>query len=182
MSGDRYFIRDQEAIYFVTFTIIDWIDIFSRKDYKLILTDSLNYCIREKGLIVFCWVVMSNHIHLIIKAKEGYELSPIIRDFKKFTAKKIIKEFNIVGESRRKWILSKLEFAGKRLKRISKYKFWKDDNHAILLYNNRIIEQKLNYIHNNPVKAMLVESPEHYIFSSAKDYCGDKGLVDVELL
>ena len=71
-----------------------------------------------------------------------------------------------------------------RLKQISKDKFWKDDNHAIYLdpFNTEMIDQKLDYIHNNPAKAMLVEEPQHYIFSSARDYYDEQGLVEIELL
>ena len=85
MSGDKYIIRDQQAMHFLTFTVTDWVDVFSKKDYKLELTDSMNYCIREKGLIVYGWVIMSNHIHVIWKAKEGtnypesYEISKNLR-------------------------------------------------------------------------------------------------------
>jgi hypothetical protein len=81
-------------------------------------------------------------------------------------------------------MIRKFEFAGKRLKRISKYKFWKDDNHAIYLdpFQPEMIDQKMEYIHNNPVSALLVEYPQHYLFSSARDYFGGKGLVDIALL
>ncbi len=65
MSGDRYKITDQNAIYFLTFTVIDWVDVFTKKDYKQELVDSMNYCIKEKGLIVYSWVIMSNHMHAI---------------------------------------------------------------------------------------------------------------------
>jgi REP element-mobilizing transposase RayT len=182
MSGDRYFIRDQNALYFLTFTVVDWVDVFSRKEYRFIVIDSLNFCIKEKGLIVFAWVLMSNHLHLIAKARTGSELSSIIRDLKKFTAHKIINEMKEISESRREWILKKFVFAGKRLRRISGYKFWKDDNHAILLDNNELIDQKLEYIHHNPIAAMLVDRPQHYVFSSARDYYGERGLVEIELL
>lgn len=182
MSGDRYLIKDQNAIYFLTFTVIDWVDVFSRKEYRYIITDSLNFCIKKKGLTIFAWVLMTNHLHLIARAKSGYELSSIIRDFKKFTARNIIEEIKNISESRRVWMLKKFAFAGKRLKRIPGYKFWKDDNHAILLDNNEMIDQKLEYIHNNPVAAMIVNSPEQYVFSSARDYYGEKGLIKVELL
>jgi len=101
MSGDRYVITDQNAIYFLTFTVIDWVDVFSRKEYKLELIDSMNYCIREKGLIVYAWVIMSNHIHVIWQAKDGFQLSPIIRDFKKFTSKRIISIIETENESRK---------------------------------------------------------------------------------
>ncbi len=184
MSGDRYKITDQNALYFLTFTVIDWVDVFTRKDYKLIVTDSMNYCIKEKGLTVYGWVIMSNHIHVLWKAKEGYHISAIIRDFKKYTAKSILSEIESGNESRKVWLLNKFEFAGSRLNRIKKYKFWKDNNHAILLDPDqpKIIDQKLDYIHNNPVSGMLVEKPEHYIFCSANDYCGNQGIVNIELL
>ncbi|HHL57552.1 MAG TPA: transposase [Bacteroidetes bacterium] len=184
MSGDRYYITDQNAIYFLTFTTIDWVDIFTKKEYKLELVDSMNYCIKEKGLIVYGWVIMSNHMHAIWQAREGYNLSSTIRDFKEFTAKRIISMIKDGDESRKVWMLKKFEFAGKRLNRISKYKFWKDSNHAVYLgpEDTKMKEQKLNYIHNNPVKAMLVHTAEDYIFSSAADYAGDKGLVEVTLL
>jgi REP element-mobilizing transposase RayT len=184
MSGDRYFITDQNGLYFLTFTVVDWVDVFTRKEYKLAIVDSMNYCIKEKGLQVFAWVIMSNHIHVIWQAREGFGLSSIIRDFKKFTAKKILSMIQVEQESRKVWLLRKFEYAGKKLKRITKYKFWKDDNHAIYLdpFQPELINQKLDYIHDNPVATMLVEEPQHYVFSSAVDYCGGKGLVKVEFL
>jgi REP-associated tyrosine transposase len=184
MSGDKYNITDQNALYFLTFTIIDWVDVLTRKEYKLIITDSMNYCVKNKGLVVYAWVIMSNHIHVIWRAQENYQISAIIRDFKKFTAKKILSEIESGGESRKEWMLNKFEFAGKRLNRIKKYKFWKDGNHAIFLdpFQPYLIDQKIDYIHNNPVENLLVENPEYYIFSSANDYYGNKGLVTIEIL
>lgn len=180
MSGDRYIINNQNGMYFLTFTVIDWVDVFTRKDYKLELVYSMNYCIENKGLIVYGWVIMSNHMHVIWQAADGSQLSDIIRDFKKFTAKRILKMIEEEPESRKAWMLKKFEFAGKNLKRITKYKFWKDSNHAIQLedFDTGMKEQKLNYIHDNPVKAMLVKNPEDYIFSSAIDYAEGKGLVE----
>ena len=181
MSGDRYLISDQNAIYFLTFTIVGWIDVFTRKEYKLEIVDSLNYCISKKGLKVYAWCIMSNHIHLIASGKEGYRLSDIIRDFKKYTAKSILRKIEVEPESRRAWMLNQFQFAGRNLNRIKKYKFWKDDNHAIEL-NSTMMDERLVYIHNNPIESMIVEEAEHYIFSSARDYAGIKGLVDVELI
>ena len=184
MSGDRYIINDQNGMYFLTFTVIDWVDVFCKKDYKIELVDSMNYCVNNKGLVVYGWVIMSNHMHVIWQAKEGYQLSAIIRDFKKFTAKRLIQMINERQESRKKWMLKKFEFAGKRLKRITKYKFWQDSNHAIQLeaFDTKMKDQKLDYIHNNPVNAMLVLNPEDYVFSSAIDYADRKGLVVVTLM
>ena len=106
MSGDKYIINDQAGCYFVTFTVIHWIDIFTRKEYRDLIVESLNYCIANKGLQVYAWVIMSNHIHLIasVKDKSGI-LSSVIRDFKKYTSRKISLAIQTIGESRREWIL-----------------------------------------------------------------------------
>ncbi|MCB9173085.1 MAG: transposase [Flavobacteriales bacterium] len=182
MSGDRYKIADQQGLYFVTFTVVNWIDVFTRKDYKFIITDSLNYCIANKGLEVYAWVLMSNHLHLIIKAKEGYMLSHIIRDFKKFTSKQIVQKIQEIGESRKEWLLDKFNFEARKTRRAENYKFWKDDNHAIQLDNTEWILQRLEYIHQNPVKQYIVELPHEYLFSSAIDYADGKGLVNISKL
>jgi putative transposase len=180
--SDRYLITDHNAIYFCTFTVVKWIDVFTRKEYKLILVDSLNFCIENKGLRCFSYVIMSNHMHVIWQAKEGNQFSDLLRDFKKFTSKEIVKAIQELPESRREWLLDKFAFEAKTTRRAENFKLWKDDNHAIELDSNYLMEQKLEYIHQNPVKAMLVDNPEDYVFSSARDYAGEKGLVNVELL
>ena len=103
--GFAYKIYDQHSMYFVTFTVHQWVDIFTRKLYIEILIESLKFCQREKGLKIFAWVVMSNHVHLILRSDKN-KLSDIIRDFKKFTSTKIVKliEEN-KKESRRSWLL-----------------------------------------------------------------------------
>lgn len=181
MSADNYFITDQNAVYFLTFTVTDWIDIFTRKEYKFEIVNSLNYCIRNKGLTVYAWCLMSNHLHLVCAANSGFKLSDIIRDFKKFTSKSILKLIDEIPESRKDWLLYRFEFAGKFDNRIKKYKFWQETNHAILLDNNTMLEQRINYIHENPVRTLIVAEPQEYLFSSARDYSGEKGYVDVQI-
>ena len=90
MSGDRYCIAEQNATYFLTLTVVDWIDLFTRKEYCLVIVDSLNYCIKEKNMELFAWVIMSSHVHLVVRVKEPDKLSNVLRDFKKFTSKSII--------------------------------------------------------------------------------------------
>jgi putative transposase len=163
MSGDKYHITDQHAIYFLTFTVVDWVDIFTRKDYKLIITDSLNHCIEHKGMECYAWVVMTNHVHLILRAIPPARLSDIIRDFKKFTSKKIIETIRSIGESREEWLLHKFAYAASSTGRAEFFKVWKDDN-------------------QNPVRQMIVAQEADYIFSSAHDYAGGKqGLVKIIL-
>lgn len=162
MTADNYFINDQNAVYFLTFTVVDWVDVFTRKEYKVVIADSLNYCIANKGLEVFAWCLMSNHLHLVCKANENSRISDVIRDFKKFTAKTILEIIKTEPESRRDWILYRFEFAGKFDNRISKYRFWQDTNHAIQLDRNELIDQKINYTHENPFRAMIVRQQEDY--------------------
>ena len=181
--SEQYKFNDPEGLYFTTTTVVDWIDVFTRKEFKLIILDSLKFCQENRGLEIYAWCLMSNHLHLIISSKEGFQLSAIMRDFKKFTSKEIVKAIKDGGfESRGTWMLERFVLAGQKLNRIKNYKFWKDGNHPEELYSNKFIEQKLNYIHNNPVVAIIVEEPEHYLYSSARDYVGQKGLLDVILI
>ena len=120
MSADNYFITDQNAVYFLTFTVTDWVDVFTRKEYKVEIVDSLNYCIKNKGLVLYAWCLMTNHLHLVCQANEGFKLSEIIRDIKKFTSKSILKLIQEIPESRRDWLLNRFEFAGKFDNRIKK--------------------------------------------------------------
>lgn len=181
MSGDRFTILNQHDIYFLTLTVVDWIDLFTRKDYSLVIVDSLNYCIKAKNLEVFSYIIMSSHVHLICKVNEPNNLSEVLRDFKKFTSKEIIKTMEQISESRREWLLDKFSFEAKRTGRAKNYKVWKDDNHAISIGDYITFESKMDYIHNNPVIAMVVVRPEDYIFSSAIYYTDGKGLVNITL-
>ena len=113
--ADRYSIRNPEGMFFITSTIIGWVDVFTRKDYRDVVIDSLKYCQKEKGLIVYAYVIMSSHIHLLIGSKAGYNLTDTIRDFKKFTAKQIIKLIKEIPESRREWLLNKFRFEANRI-------------------------------------------------------------------
>ena len=182
MSGDKYIITDQNGIYFLTFTVVGWLDVFIRKKYKDEIVASLNYCTEQKGLEVYAWCLMSSHLHLIASAKDGFELSAIIRDFKKHTAKQLLKLISDQDESRREWLLWYFEREGKKDMRISKYKFWQEDNHAIYIERSFVsmIDQKLKYIHENPVVEGVVENAEDYLYSSARDFAGKKGLVKLE--
>lgn len=179
MSADNYMLKDQNAVYYLTFTVVDWVDVFTRKEFKMVVADSLNFCTTTKGLEIYAWCLMSNHLHLICRAIDGFAISDIIRDFKKFTAKTILRKIISEPESRRDWMIYRFEFAGRFDKRISKYRFWQDTNHAIVLNNNEMIDQRINYIHDNPVRAMIVGKQEDYLYSSARDYAGEKGLVNV---
>jgi putative transposase len=177
----KYKFRDQSENYFVSFATVNWVDVFTRRLYKDIIVDSLNYCIENKGLIIYGWVIMSNHIHLIIGTND-MTLQDIMRDLKKFTSKEIIEAIkDNQQESRREWMLGMFEKAGETNSSNKHYQFWQQHNQPIVLHNADIFEQKLNYIHENPVQSGLVDDAIDYPYSSARDYAGEKGLVLVEL-
>ena len=161
--------------YFVTLTVVNWIDLFTRLEQRKILVDSLNYCSENKGLVVYCYCVMPSHVHMICEADDEDVLCNLMRDFKKFTAKKFIKTIREEKESRREWLLNMFRESCAHLKRNQTFKVWKTGYHAMWLYSDWFIRQKFEYIHLNPVKDEIVEFPWEYYYSSARDYKGRKG-------
>ena len=178
----NYKIRDQGFPHFVTFTTVNWIDIFTRNCYKECLIESLKYCQANKGLILYGYCFMTNHIHLIIGTKKD-PMQGIIRDFKAFTSRQIklsIKEN--ASESRKNWLLWMFTNAGIRNSNNRDWQLWQQSSHPIELSSNFLQDQKLEYIHQNPVKAGFVDKSEDWIWSSARNYMGEQGLIEVEYL
>ena len=176
-----YQIHKPDSAYYLTLTAVEWVDAFMRREHKQILCDSLNYCVDVKGLEIFAYVIMSSHMHMIARAKEG-NLSDIIRDFKKFTSAMLIKDFKSGTESRRDWMLERFKTGGAKEKKKSTNQVWQYNNHAIEVISPKLTFSKILYIHNNPVEAGLVGRAEEYLFSSAQDYSGQKGPVKVTTL
>lgn len=166
-----YQIKDQEGLHYLTFQIVDWVDIFTRKAYRDIVIDSLKFCQQNKELEIYAFVIMSNHIHMLLRSGIG-KLSDTIREFKSYTAKQILLAIELESESRREWMLNLFEFAAKKHKRNENYQVWTHENHPELIYSDNFIQQKINYIHDNPVRAGIVENPEDYLYSSARDFAG----------
>ncbi len=177
-----YKIGDQNALHFITIATVGWIDFFTRRRNKDIVIDSLKYCQSNKGLVVYAYCIMSNHLHLLCSAKEGYLLSDILRDFKRHTAKYLLQSLKDSKESRRGWILPILEYAGSQNGKNKIYQVWRQDNHPIELSTNEVIDQKLDYIHLNPVLEGIVQNPEDYLYSSARNYAELESVLDIELL
>lgn len=159
-----------ENPFFLTFTTVGWIDVFTRSVYCDILLESLEFCRKNKQLEVFAYVIMSNHIHLIARQLDG-ELNDTIRDFKSFTAKKIINEINTnLIESRRDWMLHMFKYHAKFKNQNPEYQFWQKTSHPTELNSSDIFEQKINYIYNNPVVAGIVTDATTYKYSSANPF------------
>ena len=173
-----YHIKDQEAVYYVTFQIVNWIDIFSRKVYRDIIIDNLRYNQQHKGLEIYAFVIMSNHVHLIIRCGKGC-LSDTIREFKSYTAKQLLKAIDSKEESRKEWMINLFEFAAKKHKRNEKFQIWTHENHAIEIYSNAFFFEKINYIHQNPVRAGWVKNAEEYLYSSARFYADKNCLLEI---
>ena len=157
----NYKFYDQERPHFITFSVINWIDVFTRSSYKDILLDSIKYCMANKGLEVYAWCIMSNHVHMIIGTKQ-MAMQCIMRDLKKHTSKAIVQAIrDNPQESRKEWMIWMFEREGKWNPNNKNHQFWQQDNHPIELFSDAVTQQKLNYIHDNPVAAGWVDEPEH---------------------
>lgn len=180
--GSAYQIKDQEGVYYFTFQVLGWADIFSRQVYRDIILDSFSYCRLERGMILYGYVIMTNHIHCILRSKEG-KLSDLVRDFKRHTSRQILKEVeDNKKESRREWLDMIFKYHAKYNKRTEDKQFWTHENHAIELSTNQMIDSRLAYIHNNPVRAGWVDNPEDYLYSSARNYGSLNALVEVDMI
>lgn len=165
MSEKYKFYKD--GLFFVTLTIVGWIDLFTRKQYCDEIIRNLNVCIAKKGLRVYAFCIMPSHIHMVCDVELG-EVGPVLRDFKSYTAKQLLTLIQEdAGESRRDWLLYLFRYFAKP--KVSNYEFqvWQHGNHPISLESNHWIDQKIDYIHQNPVKAGLVNEAQNYVYSSA---------------
>lgn len=161
--------------------VVNWIDIFTRKRYRDIIIASLNYCIAAKGLTVYAYVIMSNHVHLLVSS-DIMKLSNTIGSLKSHTCKKIIESICTEPERRREWMLDLFTEARLSHSRNSNYQIWTHENHAEECYSPSFTNIKINYIHENPIRAGIVASAEEYLYSSAVNYFGKKGLIPVEII
>ena len=168
--------------YFVTITTVGWIDVFTRLNQKESIIKSLQFCQKNKGLEIYAYCIMTSHIHLLCKTTNGFIMSDVMRDFKRFTSKRIIEIILDEAESRKEWMLEYFRKACEHLKKEPQYKVWQNGYHAEHIYSNKFIRQKLDYIHNNPVKEKIVTLPEDYYFSSARNYASLDNELEVILL
>jgi len=128
---------------------------------------------------IFAWCIMTSHIHLIFRSDGDQRPELLIGDFKRFTSKAIVKAIiENPKESRKEFLVEQFRNAGNNASNVNKYQFWRHENHPIELWSNKVIDEKIDYIHQNPVEAGLVFRAEDYIYSSAIDYAGEKGLVN----
>ena len=179
--SSKYKVGENAIPHFVTFSVIGWIDVFSRECYKEIIVESLKYSMENKGLSLHAWVIMTNHVHLIISSNSN-KIEYLVRDIKKFTSKQIIAAIREnTSESRREWMLNIFGYAGRNNTNNKDFQFWKQDYHPVELNTYEKCNQRLNYLHENPVRSGLVWEPWHYKYSSAIDYyTNELGLISIE--
>jgi len=181
--SSKYKVGEDAMPHFVTFTVVGWIDVFSREKYKELFVESLKYCQQNKGFVLHAWIIMTNHVHLIISSDTN-KLEHIVRDLKKYTSKQIIKSIQENdSESRKDWMLNIFSYVGRNNNNNKEYQFWKQDYHPIELDNPEKLRQRLDYLHENPVRSGLVWEPWYYKYSSALDYyTNENGLLKIEPL
>jgi len=178
----KYKFLNQEGLYFVSFAVINWIDVFVRPAYNEIIIESLNYCKSNLGMDLYCYCIMPSHIHLIYKANNNNP-EIILGRFKEYTAKQLIKAITEnPQESRKEWLLWMFKRAAAKSSNVRNYQFWQHNNKPIELWSAEVIEQKADYIHNNPVESGFVSEPSHWKYSSAINYADGIGVIDVNFL
>ncbi len=174
----NYKFYNPEGLYFVSFAVVNWIDVFTRNEYKEIVLETIDYSMKNKGMKVYAWCIMTNHVHLIFGVSEPNKPELVLGDIKRFTSKKLIEAISTnPKESRREWLIEQFINAGKSSSNTTKHQFWQHDNKPIELWSNSVIKQKVDYIHNNPVKEGYVFAAHEYLYSSAIDYAGGQGLL-----
>ena len=178
----KYKFSDNDKLYFISFAVVGWADLFIREEYRKVILDSWKYCQKEKDLEIYGWVIMTSHIHMIVGTK-GRPLDKIVGEMKSFTSRSLRKLIeNHPTESRKEWMLAMMKTAGEKNGNNKDWQLWNQHNQPIELYNAEIFHQKLQYIHFNPVEAGFVQKEEDWKYSSANGYGTDKGLIELSYI
>jgi REP element-mobilizing transposase RayT len=184
MSREINNFPDKQACYFLTFNTVDSVDIFIRPVYKQIIVHSLNHFIDHKGLSVFAWCLMTNHLHLLVQAKGNSVVAELENEYKSFTTQKILEAIETEPDSRKSWILERFENFGNLFGLLKKYHVWQTSTNPVFidLEKRDTLIEYFDYIHSNPVRDRIVDTECDYLYSSARDYSGMQGLVNIAKL
>lgn len=178
----KYKFHKKEGVYFISFATVYWIDVFIRDIYFTVLIEALDYCRKNKDMHIFGYCVMPSHVHLLFRSANGRP-SELIRDFKGFTSRSLLKTIEEnPKESRKEWMLGLFERAGNQNSNVKKKQFWQQHNKPIEIWSAHVFQQKLNYIHQNPVKSGFVTEAVGWKYSSARNYgCDDQTILEIDL-
>ena len=176
----KYKFHDKGGLYFVSFAVVYWMDVFIREEYNMIVVSSLDYCRKQLGLEIYGWCIMPSHVHLMIRAKNNNP-EIILGRLKEYTSKQIVKAISEnKQESRREWLLWMMKRAGTKSSNVKNYQFWLHHNKPIELWSNHVIDQKLDYIHRNPVASGFVTEEWHWKYSSARSYAEYASILEID--
>lgn len=174
MSRSRYVILEPEKPHFLTCTVVEWMPVFTRPDAVQILLDSWSYLRLHDGMRLFGYVILENHLHFVAQAPR---LDKCVASFKSYTAARLIE---LLEAHKAERLLARLRFAKKAYKSDRDYQFWQEGSHAEMVFSEAVMREKLEYIHQNPVKRGYVDMPEHWRYSSARNYAGQPGLIGID--
>lgn len=174
MARSRYVILEPDKPHFLTCTVVEWLPVFTRPDAVQILLESWTYQRANDGLRLFGYVILENHLHFVAQAPR---LDKCLSSFKSYTAARLIETLKAHRVER---LLARLRLAKRAHKRDREYQFWQEGSHAELIFSEAVMREKLEYIHQNPVKRGYVDLPEHWRYSSARKYLGQSGLIEID--
>jgi putative transposase len=174
MGRSRYHFVESDVPHFMTLTVLNWLPVFTRPESVQILFNSFDY-LREDGFKIYAYVILENHLHLIAQSPQ---LDKDIARFKSFTARQLLK---YLAEQKAYTLLEQFSYYKKQHKLDRKYQFWQEGAHPECIINRKMMSQKLEYIHYNPVKRGYVDYAEHWNYSSAKNYLGQPSVFDIDL-
>ncbi len=174
MARSRYRVYEKFSPHFLTYTVVNWFPLFNDPNLIEILYASLHFMQKHNRLTIYAYVIMDTHMHLVAASAN---LSKEIANFKSFTARRII---DTLKEKKEKKLLEQLAQAKALYKKDRQFQVWQEGSHPQVLQNEAMMRQKIEYIHHNPVKRGLVDEPVQWEYSSAANYAGLSGLMDVE--
>ncbi|MEO0556457.1 MAG: transposase [Bacteroidota bacterium] len=178
----KYKFHNASAAYFVSFSTVYWIDVFTREVYFKVLADGIAYCRIQKGMELFAYCFMPSHVHLIFR-DSNEDPTGLLRDFKKHTSKKMLEAIEEnPQEGRKEWLLWMMARAGRKKGNVSKYQFWQHHNKPIELWSTAVIKQKMDYIHNNPVESGFVSEAVQWKYSSARNIAEEDPAFEIDAM
>jgi putative transposase len=173
MSRNRYKIYGNAHPHFLTCTIVEWLPVFIRPPAVQIVFDSWSFLQGQGRVKLFAYVILENHLHFIAAADD---LTKEVANFKSHTARQII---DLLQARNAKSLLKQLAFFKRKHKTDRLYQLWQEGSHPEQITSDEMMEQEIEYIHNNPVKRGYVDEPAYWRYSSARNYAGLPGLIDV---
>jgi REP element-mobilizing transposase RayT len=173
MTRSRYRIFDDHYPHFLTSTVVSWLAVFTRPETVEIVLDSWRFLQREGRLVLYGYVILENHLHWVASAED---LSKEVGDFKSYTARRILDCLERHGAET---LLRQLRYFKARHKTDQEYQLWQEGSHPEQIQDEEMMRQKLEYVHNNPVKRGYVDEAVHWRYSSARNYAGKPGLLEV---